>query len=105
MLIDLRTYTLSPGKLADFLEKYEAEGLPIQRQYLGMPIGYFFTEVGPLNQVVHLWGYESMADRERKRGALEADSKWWDYRNRMAPFNHLLHQENKLVKSTRFSPL
>jgi hypothetical protein len=105
MIIDLRTYTLSPGLLPDFLEKYEAEGLPIQKEYLGLPIGYFYTEIGALNQVVHMWGYENLADREQKRGKMEADPRWWDYRNRMTPFGHLSLQENKILKPARFSPL
>ncbi|HKU09597.1 MAG TPA: NIPSNAP family protein [Bradyrhizobium sp.] len=105
MIIDLRTYMLSPGLLPDFLEKYEAEGLPIQKEYLGLPIGYFYTEIGALNQVVHMWGYESLADREQKRGRMEADPRWWDYRNRMTPFGHLSNQENKILKPARFSPL
>lgn len=104
MIIDLRTYTLGSGKVPDFLEKYEAEGLPIQKQYLGMPIGYFFTEVGPLNHVVHMWGYEDFADREAKRRAMEADPTWWDYRKRMAPYDHIVHQENKIIRPARFSP-
>ena len=76
MIVDLRTYTLVPGRLKAYLELYEKEGLPIQIRHVGKPIGFFTTEIGTLNQVVHLWGYQSLADRERRRAALESDPDW-----------------------------
>jgi hypothetical protein len=105
MIVDLRTYTMAPGRLAAFLEMYEKEGLPIQTRYLGKPIGYFMTEVGALNQVVHLWGYESMADREQRRNAMDLDPDWIAYRKKSAATGNMLSQENKILKSTSFSPL
>jgi len=105
MIVDLRTYTMIPGRLAAFLELYEKEGLPIQIKHLGKPIGYFVTEIGTLNQVVHLWGYESLADREKRRGTMEADPDWIAYRKKSAASGNIQIQENKILKSTSFSPL
>ena len=85
MLIDLRTYTLKIGSVRDFLELYAAEGLAVQTAHLGPPLGYFTTEVGELSQVVHLWQYLDMADRERRRTALEADPRWLAYRSKKVP--------------------
>jgi hypothetical protein len=61
------TYTMVPGRLKAFLELYEREGLSAQRRHQGDPVGYFVIEIGTNNQVVHLWGYESLADREQRR--------------------------------------
>jgi hypothetical protein len=105
MIVDLRTYTIVPGRLAAFLELYEKEGLPIQIKHLGKPIGYFVTEIGTLNQVVHLWGYESLADREKKRAGMEADPAWTAFRAKSSGGGNIQHQENKILKSTSFSPL
>jgi len=105
MIVDLRTYTLVPGRLAAYLELYEKEGLPAQIRHLGKLIGYFTTEIGPLNQVVHLWGYESLADRDKRRAALELDPEWIAYRKKSAGLGNVQHQENKILKSTAFSPL
>ena len=58
MIIDERTYTLHPGKIPEFLELYQAEGYAVQTSHLGEPVGWFWTEIGVLNQIVHLWGYE-----------------------------------------------
>ena len=59
MIIDLRTYTMVPGRLGAYLKLYEAEGLPIHIRHLGQPIGIFTTDVGTVNQVVFFWGFES----------------------------------------------
>jgi hypothetical protein len=104
MIVDLRTYTMVPGRLKAFLELYEREGYPVQVKHQGLPIGYFVTEVGTNNQVVHLWRYESMADRERRRAALEKDPEWIVYRAKSAAAGNVQHQENKLLKPSAFSP-
>ena len=32
-------------------------------------MGYYTSHIGPLNQVLHLWRYDSLAEMERKRTA------------------------------------
>ena len=76
MIIDHRTYSFNPGTLPKWVDCYEKKGLPVQRKHLGQLVGFFVTEVGPLNQVVFMWAYESMGDRERRRGGLAADPAW-----------------------------
>jgi hypothetical protein len=105
MIIDMRTYTLNPGRTKAYLELYEKEGFAVQRSHLGDPIGYFTVEIGTQNQVVHMWGYKSMAERETKRAAMEADPAWIAYRTKSAESGNIQHQENKILKSTSFSPL
>lgn len=65
MLVEQRTYELQPGTLHQFLHAYETEGLALQSAALGNLLGYFTTEVGELNCVVHLWGFDSYEDRQR----------------------------------------
>lgn len=103
MIIDLRTYTLRVGTLRDFLALYAREGLPVQRRHLGAPLGYYTTEVGELNQVVHLWQYADMADRERRRAALEADPQWRAYRSAAAKLDQVIAQSNALLKAVDFA--
>ena len=103
MIIDLRTYTLRVGTARAFLEQYEREGYDVQREYLGDPVGYFTTEVGELTELVHMWKYTSMADREERRAKLEADPRWNAYRRSAGDV--VLGQRNSILKSTSFSPL
>jgi len=80
MIIDMRTYTLFPGLIAGYVKDYEEKGLPLQKKHLGDAfMGYFQTEFGPLNQVVHFWRYDSMAEREARRARMVADPQWVAY--------------------------
>lgn len=105
MLVDIRRYTVVPGKLKAYLEVYETYGLPVQRRHVGDPLGYFISEVGELNQVVHLWGYEDAADRQRRRAEMEKDPEWVEYKKKTATGQYLQRQENQLVVSAPWSKL
>jgi hypothetical protein len=105
MIFDLRIYTLHNSKLATWLKLYEEHGHPTQVKYCGEPVLYATTEVGPLNQVVHIWKYESQADRERKRDALMADPAFQAYLQMSRELGAHQHQESRILKSTSFSPL
>ena len=63
MLVEHRTYTTHPGKFRAYLELYERRGLEIQKQILGRMVGYYYTEIGSYNEIVHLWAYESLQER------------------------------------------
>ena len=63
MIVEQRTYTTHPGKWREYLALYEQEGLQIQRQILGRMVGYYYSDIGDLNQVVHLWAYEDLNER------------------------------------------
>jgi len=104
MIVEMRTYTTNPGKARDWLEYYEKNGLPVQKRVLGRLVGFFTTELGPLNQIVHLWAYESLADREQRRGALMKEPEWQAYLKNNPP-GLLAAQETKILVPTPFSPL
>ncbi|HEX5285424.1 MAG TPA: NIPSNAP family protein [Polaromonas sp.] len=105
MIVELRTYTVKPLRTSDFLQLYEQAALPLQKKYLGQLIGFFVSEVGPLNQVVHLWGFDSLAERERRRQQMELDPGWTLYRDALRELDVILQQDTKLLKSVPFSPL
>lgn len=102
MIVEERLYTLHAGKAPDYLALYEREGLAIQRGILGTMVGYYSTEFGPLNQIVHLWAYRDLADRQERRRRLGADPGWQAYVAKVRPF--VVSQENKLLIPAPFSP-
>lgn len=102
MIVDHRTYELLPGRLRDFLAFYEKEGLPVQTRHLGQPLGYYTTEVGNVNEIVHMWGYADMADRTKRRAAMAADPAWQAYLQKSREF--LKTMNNKILVPTSFSP-
>lgn len=104
MIVDLRIYTCKPNYLADFVALYKEHAWPLQQKYLGNCIGWYTTAEGTLNQVVHMWAYESQADRERRRDAMAADPAWQGYLARAKEAGYLVSMENRLVKPTDFAP-
>lgn len=74
MIVEMRTYTLKPGSVRQFEENFE-KGLPNRLKL--SPLGAFWhTEVGPLNQVIHMWPYESTAERDRCRQEAYKTEGW-----------------------------
>ena len=100
MIVEQRTYTFRMGKLAEYLAVYEAEGLPVQREYLPHCVGYYVTEIGPLNQVVHLWAYRSYQHRTECRERMRADPRWPGYLAKIHPL--LDSQETRLLNPAPF---
>lgn len=103
MIVEQRTYTFKVGTVPEFLALYERNGLTLQRKILGNLIGYFSSEIGTLNQVVHLWGFDSLDDRARRRGELMANSEWLAFFSTVAPL--LQDQQSTILKAASFSPI
>jgi hypothetical protein len=102
MIIEKRTYTFHPGKVQEFLALYEAEGLALHTRYLPM-IGYFVSDIGTLNQVITMWGYESMQQRDDLRAKLYADPEWIAFGPKTTPF--IQKMETMILRPTHFSPI
>jgi hypothetical protein len=102
VIVDHRTYELQPGRLREFLALYEKEGLPVQKKHLGNLVGFFTTEVGNVNEIVHIWAYEDVADRAKRRAAMAADPAWQAYLQKSREF--MKHMNNKILVPTSFSP-
>lgn len=95
MIIEERIYTLKIGKVAEYLKLYEQEGMAIQRPHLGGFLGYYFTETGTINTLVHLWAYEDVADRAQRRAKLQADPRWKEFLPKIVPL--MERQENRIL--------
>lgn len=106
MILEVRTYTAQTGGgAARWLEYYEKHGLPAQHRHLGGLVGFFTSEIGPLNQIVHMWRYESLADREARRAALFKDPEWQAFLKNGPQPSPLVAQECKILVPTSFSPM
>lgn len=103
MIIDHRTYVTQHGRLQEFIDRYEKMALGVQQHYLERLVGYFVTDIGPLNQVVHLWAYDSLDDRDDRRSRMEKDPAWKAFKTANA--GTFQSQENKILKPVHFSPI
>lgn len=103
MIIEQRVYRFRPGGIAEFMPLYEAGPLALQRRILGNMLGYFVTEIGPLNETVHLWGYDNLDERTRRRALLMAEPEWRAFLGRIMPL--IETQQNRIMLPTAFSPI
>ena len=74
MIYEVRTYTLKPGSVAKFEENFAA-ALPHREKYSKLG-AFWHTEIGPLNQVIHVWPYESVEERNSIREDAGKDPNW-----------------------------
>src|SRR5258705_11655448 len=96
MIHELRTYTLPPGAQAKYLQLSGDVGRKIRGDKYGKQEGFWFTELGTRNQLVHLWAFPDPNERERRRGLLAKDEAWnTEYIPQIRPL--LLAQENKIM--------
>jgi hypothetical protein len=103
MIVDVRTYKLIPRKMATYLELFEKHALPVTKRHGLELAGYYVSQIGPLNQVVHLWRYDSLADLEKKRTARDADPAWGEFLSLTEGM--VLVQDNKVMRPASFSPM
>ena len=77
MIYELRTYTVKPGTLGDMIKAASTISRDIRKDDYGKLEGYWSTEIGPLNQVLHMWSYNRFrgaradAGRTRQEPALD----------------------------------
>lgn len=102
-IVDHRIYTIKPRGMAEFLEIFDRLAMPVLLRYLGAPLAFYTSSIGPLNQVVHLWGYDSLDDFERRSLARDSDPDFPEYLQASA---HLvIAQETRIIKPVLFTSL
>ena len=101
MIVNIRTYTLVPRMMPKYLKLFEELALPAMQRHGLELMGYYTSVVGPQNQLVHLWRYDSMADMEAKRATRNEDSDWLKFQAETEGL--VLMQEDKIMKPAAFS--
>jgi hypothetical protein len=94
MFVEQRIYTLVPGGVPEYLCLSAEHGRNTQERILGPMLGCFSTEVGPLNQLVYLWPFESLAQRSQRRAELMTDADFKTFRGMV---RHLLVRQENLI--------
>ncbi len=100
MYVEERMYRLKVGTAAEYLKHYETEGMKVQLRHLPHMVGYYFTEVGPINMIVHMWAYDSLDQREKCRAAMSADPAWRAYLAKIRPLMET--QDTRIMKCAPF---
>jgi hypothetical protein len=103
LIVEERTYHVYTGKLAEVVRMYADEGTAIQQEHLGHLVGAFTVDVGDVSSIVHLWAYDSYAERERRRALLQADDRWKAFLPKLQPLIHT--QRTRMLVPTPYSPV
>ena len=100
-VVDHRIYTIVPRGMAEFVDVFERLALPILREHLGEPLAFYTSSIGPLNQIIHLWGYTSLADYEQRSLARDDDPRFRVY---LQASRHLVvAQETRIIRPLHFA--
>lgn len=103
MIYEERDYRIKAGKLGEFVKLYGEFGLPLQKEHLGTFIAYFTSEIGELNHVVALWGYQSLNDRMERRARMLADPRWQEYLRKVDGLIDI--QSTRILSPVSYSPM
>ena len=97
-LYEIRTYTMVQGATPTVVEKW-AERIEGRLKY--SPLAFCgHTELGPLNQWIHVWAYKDAAERFSIRDKAREGGAWPP-----ATRGQFVQQENMFVVPSAFSPL
>ena len=104
-LYELRTYTLRVGAMTEAVKLYQELGFPAlqkggQDKKL---VGYFQSDTGTINQLVHLWKFDDDADRRAHWAAGYANKDFVEgFASKFRPL--VMTQEVKLLQAAPWGP-
>jgi NIPSNAP protein len=77
MIYESRVYRCVPGRLPALLKRFETITLKLWEKHGIRPAGFFTTLIGESNQeLTYFLAWESLAEREKKWAAFQADPDW-----------------------------
>jgi hypothetical protein len=74
MIYEIRTYDVTPRSLPE-VEKRFGESYEKRKAYSPLAASWH-TEIGPLNQVIQVWPYKDLQERDRINAAAVKDNAW-----------------------------
>jgi len=98
MINELRMYTTRPGKMKDVVNASATVAQKIRGgDTYGKLIGHWWSEIGKMNQYVHMWEYKDPEEMRRLRSELAAKEDW---KNKFVPLvgPNILTQEIRLLR-------
>jgi hypothetical protein len=105
MIHELRIYHCVPGRLPALLKRFDTITLGIWARHGIRQAGFWTAEIAPSNQdLYYLLEWESLAEREQKWNAFQADPEWIAKRAETEKDGAIVAAvENMILKPTAFS--
>ena len=101
MIYEIRTYQVKPGQVREYENRF-AEAYPTRAKYSPL-LGYWHTEIGPLNQLVHIWKFKDDGDRRTHWAAVFANKDFVEgFASKFRPL--VMSQEVKLMTEAPWGP-
>lgn len=99
---DIRSYSLKPGSMYDW-SNYWARGIKFRSAVRpDIPYCGFFTQLGELHCINHIWCYKSMADRKQCREDTWHYPEWNDVVANTVPLVNTM--TTRILEPLEFSP-
>ena len=105
MIYELRVYKCVPGRLPALLNRFANTPLKLWDKHGIKQAGFWTTLVGESNQeLYYLLAWESLADRDKKWNAFQADPEWLAKRAETEKDGPIVaNVANQLLTPTAFS--
>ena len=105
MIYEVRVYRCVPGRLPALLNRFANITLKLWDKHGIKQAGFWTTLVGESNQdLTYLLAWESLADRDKKWAAFQADPEWIAKRAETEKNGPLVQSfSNQFLKPTSFS--
>jgi hypothetical protein len=105
MLYESRIYTAVPGKLPAVNDRFAKHTMGFFKKHgIGM-LGFWTDEIGTSNRLIYILTFDSMADRENKWTAFQADPGWHQVRAETEADGAVVdHVVNAFMRLTPYSP-
>ena len=97
MIYEFITENVKPGKLGEVEERF-AKAYEHRKQ-LSTLAAFWRVDIGPLNQIIHIWPYQDMQERERIHAEI---GKSADYSSQLDEF--LMSRHSEIMLAAPFSP-
>jgi len=107
MIIEMRIYHCLPGRLPALNERFSGTTLGFFKKHGIEQVGFWTTLVGPSNHsLTYMLKWESLAEREQKWNAFQADEEWIAKRAASEAEKMIVERiENYFLSPTAYSAL
>jgi len=98
-IYEMRSYSLKPGTLIEWGNNW-GNAIKIRQEDA---VGGFFSQIGDLYQVHHIWAYKDLNHRKIAREIMWQEPDWGDCVANTVPLVN--HMASRIMVPTKFSPM
>ena len=105
MIMEMRVYRCLPGRLPALMKRFDTLTLKLWDKHGIKQAGFYTTLIGTSNQeLTYFVAWDSLADREKKWNAFQADPEWHRQRAETEANGPIVQRvANSFLQPTTFS--